>query len=79
MEAVREYDAKLDSKKRLTLRGSPFAYYHVAEMKNGTIVLEPRELTEPFQISANTLAMIDKSVANMKQGIVGESVDLSEF
>ena len=79
MEAVREYDAKLDSKRRLTLRGSPFDYYHVAEMKNGTIVLEPRELTEPFQISANTLAMIDRSVANMKQGIVGESVDLSEF
>ena len=79
MEAVREYDAKLDSKKRLTLRGSPFAYYHVAEMKNGTIVLEPRELTRPFQISERTLAMMDSAMANLEKGIASEPIDLSDL
>lgn len=79
METVREYDAKLDSKKRLTLRGTPFSYYHVAEMKNGTIILEPRELTRPFQISERTLAMMDRAMANMEQGIVSEPIDLSEL
>ena len=65
---VREYDAKLDSKRRLTLRNASFEYYHVQEMDNGTIVLEPRELTVPFQVSAKTLAMMDASVKNMKTG-----------
>lgn len=77
--AIREYDAKLDSKRRLTLRNTSFEYYHVQEMDNGTIVLEPRELTVPFQVSANTLAMMDASVRNMKAGNVSAPIDLSEF
>ncbi len=48
-------------------------------MKNGTIILDPRELTEPFQISERTLTMIDKAMANMERGIVSEPVDLSDF
>ena len=79
MAAVREYDTKLDSKNRLTLRGVPFEYYHVAEMDNGTIILEPRELTVPFQVSARTLAMMDSAVTNLKKGTVSEAIDLSEF
>ena len=70
---------KLDSKRRLTLRGSDFDYYHVREMDDGTIFLEPRELTVPFRISANTLAMMDESVNNMKAGKVSAPIDLSEF
>ena len=77
--AIQEYDAKLDSKRRLTLRNASFEYYHVQEMDNGTIVLEPRELTVPSQISANTLAMMDASVRNMKAGKVSAPLDLSEF
>ena len=39
-----KWDAKLDSKKRLTIRGSdPATSYHVAIYKNGIIVLEPKE------------------------------------
>ena len=39
---LKEYDAKLDSKKRLTLRSNPFDYYHVMEMDDGVIILQPR-------------------------------------
>ncbi len=77
--AVREYDAKIDSKKRLTLRNAIFEYFHVQEMSDGTIILEPRELTVPFQVSANTLSMMDESVSNMKKSVVSEVVDLSAF
>lgn len=77
--AVREYDAKLDSKRRLTIRGGNFEYYHVEEMENGTILLQPRELTTPFQISARTLSMIDKAAENMKAGKVSPAIDLSMF
>ena len=74
---VREYDAKIDSKKRLTLRNSSFEEYHVQEMDNGVIILEPREFTAPFQFSANTLAMMDDSVSNFNSGNVSPALDLS--
>lgn len=77
--AVKEYDAKLDTKKRITLRNVPYEYYHVSEMSNGIIVLEPRVLTAPFEVSANTLKMMDQSVSNMKKGKTSGAVDLSEF
>ena len=76
---IREYDTRLDSKKRVTLRNALFEYYHVLEMENGTIIMEPRELTVPFQVSANPLAMMDESVRNIKAGKVSDKVDLSDF
>lgn len=77
--SVREYDAKLDSKKRITLRNAIFEYFHVSEMKDGRIILEPRELVKPFSVSANTLSMMDKAVENIKNNKVSEKLDLSEF
>lgn len=77
--AAKEYDAKLDTKKRITLRSVIFEYYHVSEYEDGRILLEPRILTPPFQISANTLAMMDASISNLKNGSVSDAVDLSDF
>ena len=77
--AIREYDAKLDSKKRLTLRDAGYEYYHVSVLPDHRIVLEPRVLTSPFEVSANTLRMMDSSVENMKKGSVSPALDLSEF
>ena len=77
--AIREYDAKLDSKKRLTLRDAGYEYYHVTVLSDQRIVLEPRVLTSPFEVSANTLRMMDSSVENMKKGSVSPALDLSEF
>ena len=41
------YNAHLDAKKRLTLRGASHEYYNVKEYDNGFILLEPRELVVP--------------------------------
>lgn len=38
----------------------------------------PLELTTPFQVSENTLVMMDEAVKNMKAGTVSEVIDLSE-
>ena len=76
---VMEYDAKIDSKKRVTLRNANFEYYHVLQMSDGIIILEPRELRAPFQVSASTLSMIDKSMENLKRGVTSDPIDLSEF
>ena len=77
--ALKEYDAKTDSKKRITLRGKAYDYYHVTEFANGRIELEPRVLLSPFEISENTLKMIDSAAENLKKGIVSDPIDLSEF
>ncbi len=57
--AVKEYDAKIDSRKR--------------------IELEPRVLVEPFEISEDSLRMVDVSMANMKKGKASEPIYLSSF
>ncbi len=77
--AVKEYDAKIDAKKRITLRGSIYDYYHVIEFPNGRIELEPRVLVEPFEISEDTLRMIDSSMDNLKKGKASKPIDLSSF
>ena len=77
--AIREYDAKVDSKKRMLLRNAAFDYYHVEEYADGRIILEPRELTVPFQVSENTLSMMDASVENISKGVVSAAIDLSTF
>ncbi len=80
MEAIsRTYDAKVDSKRRITLRSARFEYYNVKEYQDGSILLEPRDLALPFSVSDNTLAMMDTSMKNLKSGDVSEPVDLSEF
>ncbi|MCX7038345.1 MAG: hypothetical protein NT005_04340 [Spirochaetes bacterium] len=77
MSPVSEYDAKIDVKKRLTLRGARYGHYHVMEYKDGRIVLEPRELVNPFAVSRRTLKMMDRSMANLKRGVVSDPIDLS--
>lgn len=76
---LREYDAKPDAKGRLTLRGSRFDSYHVREMADSSILLEPREPSVPFRVSANTLAMMDAAVSRLEEGRVSPAPDLSDF
>ena len=77
--SIKEYDAKIDTKKRITLRGSSYEYYHVIEFPNGKIELEPRILVEPPDISDATLRMMDSAMANLKKGKASEPIDLSSF
>ena len=39
MEAMKDYVAHLDNKKRITLRGAAYQYYNVKEYGNGCICL----------------------------------------
>ena len=79
MEALKNYVAHLDNKKRITLRGAAYQYYNVKEYGNGCIILEPRELALPKNISARTLSDMDRAVRKFKKGDVSPSVDLSDF
>ena len=79
MEAMKDYVAHLDSKKRISLRGATYQYYNVKECGNGCIILEPRELAVPESISARTLADMDHAVNNFKRGDVSPSIDRSDL
>lgn len=79
MTAVKDYTVHIDNKKRVTLRGALYQYYHVKEYENGCIMLEPRELTVPESISARTLEDMDRAIDNFKMGNVSETIDLSDF
>lgn len=50
-DSVKQYDARIDSKKRITLRGAQTEYFHVSEHDDGTIILSPRTLVHPDQVS----------------------------
>jgi len=78
-EKKKEYDAKLDSKKRLTIRGARTEYYHVTEFEDGSVKLSPRELIHPDEISKRTLEMMDKAMKNLEEGKVSEPVDMEEL
>ena len=77
--ALKSYDTKVDSRNRLTLRNTPYEYFHVVEYDDGKITLEPRVLTPPFEVSENTLKMMDASMENMKKGEVSSAIDLADF
>jgi len=79
MEAVRTYDAHLDAKNRITLRGVNYQNYNVRVFENGCVIMEPRVLTMPDTISAKTLEDMDRAVANYKAGTVSSAIDLSDF
>ena len=73
------YDVAADAKKRISLRGAKTKYFHVMALSNGCFMLEPRVLVPPHAVSARTLKMLDKSVANLKKGLASTPVDLSKF
>ena len=44
--SLREYDAHVDAKKRLTIRGALHEYFRVLHLKDGSILLKPRVLKD---------------------------------
>jgi len=79
MSEVKEYDYRIEVKKRVTIRGAHYDHYHVTEFAGGRIMLEPRKLIVPFEFSRRSLAMMDTSMANFKDGKVSTPVDLTAF
>jgi len=61
------------------LRGAKAKYFHVTELSNGSYVLDPRVLVSPDVISARTLKMLNRSVAQLKKGKASAPIDLSQF
>jgi hypothetical protein len=78
--ALKQYDAELDDRKRITIKGSRFRKFVVTHDRNGYIILQPRT-TRPFKrlaiISVRTLAMMDAAMANFRKGKVSKAIELA--
>jgi hypothetical protein len=77
--APKEYRARVDSKRRVTLRGAESPDFRVVHRKDGSILLNPLivEISEP--ISARTLRGMDKAVRNLRAGKTSKPVDLKKL
>ena len=79
LTVVEDYDVAADAKRRISLRKTKTKYFHVKALSNGCFYLEPRVLVPPQAISARSLRMLDKSVANLKKGLSSAPIDLAAF
>lgn len=57
------YVAKIDSRKRIILRGAKYECYNVQEMSDGSIILSP---CVSFEVSEKTLRTMDEAMENYK-------------
>ncbi len=73
---ARTYDAKIDSKKRVTLRGAKYEFYHAQEMSEGSVILSPRVLVPPFEVLEKMLKTMDDSMENFKAGKASKPIKL---
>jgi hypothetical protein len=73
------YEAKLDSKKRITIRNAASSYFKVLELEDGNILLKPLILVDPDSISKKTLVMLNKAAKNFKNGKSSKKIDLDKY
>lgn len=52
---IKQYDAKVDSKKRITLRDAKYDYYSVTTYDDGSVSLEPKMLVSNKTISTEQI------------------------
>lgn len=79
LTVVREYDAHLDAKGRITLREAAAEYYAVKVFDNGRVMLEPRVLVPPEAISKRTLKSLDRAARNFKKGKASAPIELKKY
>lgn len=73
---VHEYEAHLDTKNRITIRGAESEYYAVKAFSDGRVLLEPRVLVPPEFVSKRALKMMDRSATNFAKGKVSKPKNL---
>ena len=78
MPALKQYDAELDKKRRITIRGTKFRKFVVTHDKNGNIILQPRvaRMVRPLAVvSVRTLKMMDRAMENFRNGKVSKPIN----
>ena len=75
---LKEYDAHVDAKKRVTLRGENPKFYRVLHRKDGTVLLKPGTLVNELP-SERTLRGMDEAMKNLRAGKRSKPEDLKKL
>lgn len=78
-DVVREYDAHIDERKRIIIKGAEHNTYRIKCLADGTVLLSPLLIIEENSIPEKTLKMIKESLANLEAGNVSEPMDLDKY
>ena len=76
---VKEYTTKIDAKNRITIRDAQFVNYKVSVFDDGSVMLNPRVLIDPNEISEKSLKMLEKSVKSFQKGKTSKQIKINEF
>jgi hypothetical protein len=71
---VSEFDVKKDERNRITLKAAAYEYYHAKVFDDGHIEFYPQVLADA-SVSARTVEMMDRAMANFATGRVGSPMD----
>jgi len=79
LKIIKQYTAKLDIKKRMTIRNSDYDHYEVNVFEDGNILLKPQMLINADELSLNTLKMMDRSILSFKKGKVSKPINYKKY
>jgi hypothetical protein len=79
LKVVKQYNTKLDSKKRMTIRNPHYEHYEVSIFETGHILLKPKVLVDAKDIPVKTLKMLRKSVSNLKKGKSSKPINIKKY
>jgi len=79
LKIIKQYNAKLDIKKRMTIRNSDYDHYEVNVFEDGNILLKPQMLINADELSLNTLKMMDRSILSFKKGKVSKPINYKKY
>jgi hypothetical protein len=77
--AAKEYRARIDARKRLTLRGAENRDFRVVHRKDGSILLQPLVTEEEAPVSGHALRAIDKAIRNLRAGKRSTAANLGKY
>ena len=74
---IKQYDAKVDSKKRITLRDAKYNYYSVTTYDDGSMSLEPKILVPKKNVTMEEAyeAFLQLREDAKKNGTMGMSLE----
>ena len=73
---IKKYDAKVDSKNRITLRDAKYEYYTVTTYGDGTVSLEPKILMSPIK-KISKKQILEAVTTLRKQAIKNGTADMT--
>jgi hypothetical protein len=77
--AAKEYRARTDARKRLTLRGAETRDFRVVHRRDGSILLKPLVAEGSAPVTASALRAMDRAMKNLRAGKRSKPANLGKY